>query len=80
MDFRTYSDEELRTFLRAGCTSFDNKKLAEREALTRFVRYAGPDADEDVEEAYERGYKAGKEDGFSRGYAEGEADALENAR
>lgn len=79
MDFRTYSDEELRTFLRAGCTSFDNKKLAEREALNRFIRYHGPTNEEMADESYDEGFKAGKEEGYSRGYDAGEADALENA-
>jgi flagellar biosynthesis/type III secretory pathway protein FliH len=79
MDFRTLSDEELRTFLRAGTACFDNKKLAEREAITRFVRYHGPSNEEAADESYEAGYKAGKEEGYSRGYDAGEADALENA-
>lgn len=75
MDFRTYSDEELRAFLRAGCTSFDNKKLAEREALTRFVRHTGPDAEDDLEQAYDRGYKAGGQMGYADGLKAGRAES-----
>lgn len=78
MDFRTLSDEELRTFLRAGTACFDNKKLAEQEALKRYVRHCGPTMEEQLESEFDRGYKTGKEDGYDSGYKDGEADALEN--